>query len=57
MMSKKKVKSDLEKFGISVHLHQVKREITKEDLTKDLVKEIGNKISITDNNNGGEFNN
>lgn len=56
-MSKKKVKTDLEKFGISVHIHQVKREITQEDLTKDLVKEIGNKISITDNKNGGEFNN
>lgn len=55
-MSDKKKKSDFAKTGISVISFKIKKEITYEDLTKDLIKEVGNKINIK-NDKGRESNN
>lgn len=55
-MPDKKKKSDFDKSGISVISFKIRKEITHEDLTKDLIKEVGNKINVK-NDKGRESNN
>lgn len=51
-----KPKSDLKKFGISIHSHSVKGIITEEDLQRQKRRDIGKKIDLKLDDNG-EFNN
>ena len=55
-MSDKKKKSDFARSGISVISFKIEKEITQEDLTKDLIKEVGNKINVK-NDKGRESDN